>query len=193
MSDHKILIGESVDHANEDLKAGIRSLEVMQRENNKDILNDLINKKIKEYIKTIDVDGMTEEQIRVHVKRIAEGVVGQFKTLKGPTGSFIVHNSVEATVKTLKGKKQDKEMFFAETTRDKKRQDEVAVDYEMMEDLLMGKIDLCSHNEEALKEKIKELTLESYNLKKEAIGYQNQVSANIFYFNSDFLSITFYL
>jgi len=181
MSDHKILIGESVDHANEDLKAGIRSLEVMQRENNKDILNDLINKKIKEYIKTIDVDGMTEEQIRVHVKRIAEGVVGQFKTLKGPTGSFIVHNSVEATVKTLKGKKQDQEMFFAETIREKKRQDEVAVDYEMMEDLLMGKIDLCTHNEEALREKIKELTLESYNLKKEAIGYQNQVSVNIFY------------
>jgi len=176
-----------MDQTNQELKAGIRSLEVMQRENNKDILNDLINKKIKEYIRTIDVDGMIEEQLRVHVKKVAEGVVAQFKTLKGPTGSFIVHNSVESTVKALKGKKQDQEMFLADATQTKKRQDEVVIDYEMMEDLLMGKINLCTHNEEVLREKIKEMNIESFNLKKEAMSYQNEVSYIELIFNNFFL------
>lgn len=175
MSDTKAFLGEKLDQTNEEIKAGIRSLEVMQRENNKDILNDLITKKIKDYLKTIDVDEMTEEQLRVHVKKIAEGVVAQFKALKGPTGAFIVHNSVETTVKSLKGKKQDQERFFAERAKEKKRQDQVIVDYEMMEDLLMEKLELYSHNDQVLQEKVRELTIESYNLKKEAMGYQSQV------------------
>ena len=158
-----------------EIRAGARSLEVMQRENNKDILNDLINKKIREFIRTINVDEMTEEQLRVHVKKVAEGVVAQFKTLKGPTGSFIVHNCVETTVKALKSKKQDAELLFADVPKTKNKKENVGMDYEMMEDLLMEKFESCVQDEGDLRDKIKELMAECYNYKKEMRAIQTQI------------------
>jgi len=166
---------DSFEPQGNEIRAGARSLEVMQRENNKDILNDLINKKIREFIRTINVDEMTEEQLRVHVKKVAEGVVAQFKTLKGPSGSFIVHNCVESTVKALKSKKQDAELLFADVPKTKNKKENVGMDYEMMEDLLMEKFESCVQNEEDFRDQVKQLTAECYNYKKEMISIQYQI------------------
>lgn len=178
LKDSKSLIGGAIgDFINDGFKNGAISLEVVQRENNKEILGDLINKKIKEEMKTIKVGAMSDEQLRIHVKKVAEKVVVQFKTLKGPAGSLIVHNCVESTLKLLKLKRHDPEGFAAEFQKPSKNaENEVIADYEMMEDLLMEKFELCESDTEDLRSKVKDLTIESYNIKKDLIALQAQVT-----------------
>ena len=182
LKDSKSLLGggDIGDFMFDGFKNGAISLEVLQRENNKEILGDLINKKIKEYMKTINVGAMSDEQLRIHVKKVAEKVVAQFKTLKGPAGSLIVHNCVESTIKLLKMKRNDLEGFSNESRPSKNVENEVIADYEMMEDLVMEKFELCEKDTEELRGKVKDLTIESYNIKKELIALQTQVTNRIF-------------
>lgn len=157
-----------------------KSLEVMLRDNNKEILSDLINKKIKESARTTNVSTMTEEQLRIHVKQIAEGVIAQFQALKGPSGLIIVNNSVEAMVKILKSKGPGTELH-EEFQQEVTMPNEVTADYEMMEDLLMEKFEICEHDNEELRNKVRQITIESFNMKKELIDSQIQVKINFNY------------
>lgn len=168
------------DFMNDGFKNGAVSLEAMQRDNNKEILGDLINKKIKEYMKTINVSAMSDEQLRIHVKKVAEKVMIQFKTLKGPAGSMIVHNCVESTIKLLRIKRNDPEGFSNDFKHLKNVENEVIADYEMMENLLMEKFELCENDTEDLRGQVRELTIESYNIKKELIDLQTKVMKKYF-------------
>lgn len=154
----------------------------MQRENNKEILNDLINKKIREYIQTNDVSAMTEEQLRVHVRRVADEVVGQFKTLKNPSGSFVIGKSVDAIVKILMANQQElgKTLLILSSSKDTNMAPTVAPqDYQMLETVLMEKYDASRHEAENMKKKVADLTLESFNIKKEIASEREVVCSLI--------------
>jgi hypothetical protein len=146
----------------------------VQRENNKEILSELINRKIREHIRGVSLVGMSDEQLKVHVKKIADKVMSQFKVLKGPGGSLILHNCIETTVKALRIKRDNMDAGYSEN-RESNVEDGLIADYEVMENLLMEKFELCEKDTESYAGKVRDLTMESYTLKKDLIMYRAKV------------------
>lgn len=154
----------------------ISSLEVLQRDNNKEILVELINRKIREHLNISGLVGMTDDQLRVHVKKLADRITAQFRALKGSGGSLILHNCIESTIKLLKHQRDNLQGGFDELPKKNNIESEFsAVDYEVMENLLMEKFEVCERETMQLANKVKNLTIESYNLKKDLMLYRGKV------------------
>lgn len=166
--------------ADSDKKLGNSSLEVLQRDNNKEILSELINRKLKEYLDVSEFVGMTDDQLRVHVKKLADQITSQFRVLKGSGGSMILHNCIETTLKGLKHQRDNLGGGFGELHKKNQIENDVsALDYEVMENLLMEKFDLCEKDTAQLAVKVRNLTTESYNLKKDLMLNQGKVRIEV--------------
>ena len=159
-----------------DPRTGISSLEVLQRDNNKEILSELISRKMREHLNVSGLIGMSDDQLRVHVKKLADQITAQFRVLKGSGGSLILHNCIESTLKMMKHQRDNLEGGFAELPKKNNIENEVsAIDYEVMENLLMEKFELCERDTAQLATKVRNLTMESYNLKKDTMLYKGKV------------------
>jgi len=145
----------------------MQSLENAIRENNQEILYELIQKKIKDFFFKTDIDTMTREQLKVHTKMIAESVIDQFKSLKGATNLVLIQNRIDFIIGRLRHSKNMKanDNQFANSGIDKKTK--IVVDYKSIEAAFIRNYQQSLQSIKEYRDHIKILNKKSYKLRNQ--------------------------
>lgn len=169
-----------------DLSDGaFQSLENAIRENNQEILYDLISKKIKDFFFKTDIDQMTNEQLKLHTKTIAESVIDQFKSLKGATNLTLIQNRIEYIISRLRSKKNnqvDEMLGYAKESIDRIKAKPV-IDYKSIESMLIKNYEQSIQSIKDLREKLKYFNKQSFKINHQIKPVMQQVyHLKIFFF-----------
>lgn len=113
------------------------SLDNYIQENTRNILDDLILKKIKKYIETVDIDKTKDDQLKFQIQRITDEVLGQFRSLKIAGSVIVLQNHITKMVKKIKTKKYEYQKLFDFSKEDPEKNKSSLVDYKTAETLLI--------------------------------------------------------
>jgi len=158
----------------------MQSLENAIRENNQEILYELIQKKIKDFFFKTDIDSMTREQLKVHTKMIAESVIDQFKSLKGAINLVLIQNRIDYIIGRLR---HSKHMNSSESpgflTNGAEKKTKIIVDYKSIEAAFIRNYQQSLQNIKEYRDHIKVLNKKSYKLKNQLKPILKEVSRGI--------------
>lgn len=162
----------------------VKGMEVSIAENNQELIQSIINKKVNENIRNFDLENMTATQIRLQIKALADSAVSGFRALKGYVSDTYVNNQVAAIMKKLKAKKSEintLDLFGYKATPQEvlDQSSKTAVDYGMIESALLKSYEQASDEIQNRTTEINQLNQENFKLKREIAGYQEQVAAII--------------
>lgn len=162
----------------------VQSLTNAIRETNQEILYDLISRKIKDFFNKTDVDQMTNEQLKLHTKTIAESVMEQFTALKGAANIVLIQNRIEYMIGRLKSSKTSQIDNMANNWKslNQYRNSQLVADYKSQESLLIRDFEKSLQNIKNLQEKVKNMNQESYKTNNKIKPLIIQVYQEIFGF-----------
>lgn len=134
------------------------------RETNQELLYDLISRKIQDFFNKTDIDQMTNEQLRLHTKTIAESVMEQFTALKGAANIVLIQNRIQYIIGRLKSSKTAQLDNMANNLKSLNRykNSQLVIDYKSQEMVLIRDFEQSLQNIKSLQEKVRNMNQESY-------------------------------
>ena len=146
----------------------MKGMENVKREFNREIMNDLLVRKIKKHMPDLNEIDITNENAKVQIKLITEEMLNHFSTLKGFKSMALLNSYVESLIKTITKKmKVHEDLFDISSVNPHNKSEKSLVNYRSMEGILSKKYTETLEIIKALRPKLKLQNFEVSNFRTE--------------------------
>lgn len=160
----------------------IKGIEYQKRDSNREILNELVFKKLKQRYDTA-LDGMDRGDLAAQVKMISDETMNNFLALKGFATINDPTNLKNISQKLIQ-RKQDggKQNAFSDqiaaSRQEQKEKEQSSVDYKVTESIISKKYEDCSNEIKKIRDKVSNLNHDSYLLRQDQKNVMREVEQN---------------
>lgn len=160
----------------------IRGIEAQKRDRNREILNELVFKKLKQKYPD-DLDGINRADLTAQIKIISDETMNNFLALKGLSSINDVNNLQKVTNRLIKKKHEaDKLNAFKEEMKvakqEQRQKEQSLVDYKLVEQIINKNHSDCEVELVRIQNKISNLNHDSYVLRQMEKNLIKEVRAN---------------